>query len=326
MAPERPCARPLAPARPAELAVLTQWGIGLADFAEYFRRRFFGTALAFSVLTTVVSTLLLPVRRSVEGTSLALSFAVAGTILAAGVLALWHPAPFYARLSRSVWAQLAFVLLAATLVCVVRPLHSQLWLPACMMVALLATLTSPQRTLAYCALVLLANLVAHVAVGDLGRTPAVTIVGLWVGFPFWALLTGTAADRVVAYKCDVYVERTTPAPAPPPLRVRSWVLEDPPAPPEPTAPSIYERLTGRQREVVALLLAGQLGREIAERLCVSENEVSRIIKRAVKRVDAGNRHNLVALAAAEWWSGALDIQETVHNEFETWRFAARRTA
>jgi len=311
------------PARPAELATLSRWGIGLATFAEYYRRRFFGTALAFSVLTTIVSTLLLPLRRSVEGTSLAVSFAFAGTILAAGGLALWRPAPFYARLSRSVRAQLAFVLLAAALISVVRPLHSQLWLPACMMVALLATLISPQRTLAYCALVLVANLVAHIAAGDLGRTPAVTIVGLWVGFPFWALLTGTVADRVVAYKCDVYVERTTPAPPPPPLRVRSWVIEDPA--PEPPAPSLYERLTGRQREVVALLLAGQLGREIAERLYLTENEVSRIIKRAVKRVGARNRHDLVALAAAEWWSGAPEFDMKTDNEFETWRFAGERT-
>lgn len=84
-----------------------------------------------------------------------------------------------------------------------------------------------QRVVAYCVLVLLGNLAAHAIAGDLTTTPVVTIVGLWVGFPFWSMTFSVISDRFAAYllRLQWTLARSTQI-ANEPVRVTVWTDDD----------------------------------------------------------------------------------------------------
>lgn len=131
----------------------------------------------------------------------------------------------YRLLRRSVAFELAIVALAAVLVS--YPLRSELWWPSCALLMLVAILVPWQRVVAYCVLVLLANLAAHAIAGDLTTTPVVTIVGLWVGFPFWSLTFSVISDRFAAYvlRLQWTLARSAQV-ANEPVRVTAWTDVD----------------------------------------------------------------------------------------------------
>jgi DNA-binding NarL/FixJ family response regulator len=66
--------------------------------------------------------------------------------------------------------------------------------------------------------------------------------------------------------------------------------------PQRPSPEQLEELTVREREVMALVAAGMSNREIAERLVVSLATARTHVSRALRKVDARDRAQLVALA------------------------------
>jgi DNA-binding NarL/FixJ family response regulator len=66
--------------------------------------------------------------------------------------------------------------------------------------------------------------------------------------------------------------------------------------PQRPSPDQLEELTVREREVMALVAAGMSNREIAERLVVSLATARTHVSRALRKVDARDRAQLVALA------------------------------
>jgi DNA-binding NarL/FixJ family response regulator len=66
--------------------------------------------------------------------------------------------------------------------------------------------------------------------------------------------------------------------------------------PEPSNPKRFEELTGREREVVALVALGRTNREIAEQLVVSGATVKTHVSRSMVKLDVHHRAKLVALA------------------------------
>jgi DNA-binding NarL/FixJ family response regulator len=66
--------------------------------------------------------------------------------------------------------------------------------------------------------------------------------------------------------------------------------------PQRPSPEQLEELTAREREVMALVAAGMSNREIAERLVVSLATARTHVSRALRKVDARDRAQLVALA------------------------------
>lgn len=85
---------------------------------------------------------------------------------------------------------------------------------------LVATLVPVWRALAYCLVVLAANLTAHLVAGDLSETPAVAVIGLWVGYPFWSAIFAVTTDRLAAYILRLNAARARERRAP--VRVVSW--------------------------------------------------------------------------------------------------------
>lgn len=314
-------------ARPAAgLAVRS--GAELVELSERFYRGMFVGAIVFVGFAAIAALALLPLRDSVKADG------PPGTALLTGVIALVTPlavaraTAIYRRLRSNPRWELLLVAIATALI--VHPLRSELWWPSCALLMLIATIAPLRRTFAYCLVVLLANLLAHVIAGDLTETPAVSIIGLWIGFFFWTATFGVIGNQLTAHILRL---RMPPAPPrrPPPLRVRATVAsplpgrrETPSAPapvpdgnahgegpglPHPAgsvgAESRMARLTARQLQVVALLADGLRYRDVAACLAISERQVHRHVGNAIERAGVRTAVELVAVAVAE---GLVPVQ------------------
>lgn len=274
-------------------------GAELAGLAEHFYVRAFAGALAIVGLAAAAALALLPLRDSAADVSL-----TTPTVLLTAALAVAAPAlalraePLYRRMRRDVRVELVLVAMAAALIA--YPLRSELWWPACSLLMLVGVIVPLRRTLVYCVCVLTVNLVAHSLAGDLSETPAVAIVGLWIGFGFWATTAVVFTDRIAAFLMRLDVARTPEAVAlagdePADEHVAPALL---PARRETTDGERLQRLTARQLEVVALLADGLRYAEIAACLSISARQVQRHVAEAVARLGLRNANELVAVAVA----------------------------
>jgi DNA-binding CsgD family transcriptional regulator len=199
-------------------------------------------------------------------------------------------------------AQWSLALVAAAQISAVLPLHSQLWVPACALLALLGTMVSLPRTLLFCGIALCANLLAHVLVGDIPTTPFYVVFGLWEGLPFWTVLLSTVMTRFVRHLCDIYIEQ-----APPPafalVPVATSIAREHLQLPRTVTPveEVSRRMTVREIQVFALLIRGQQPGEIAKTLGIKHSRVSHLIKKAVDRTNTGNKAALIGKLTLEWW-------------------------
>lgn len=284
---------------------LVRCGAELVELSERFYRGIFVGAILFVGLSGLAALALLPLRQSAStGVPPPTAAAVALLVLFTP-LAVWRARDLYRLLRRHPQLELGLVLVAAALV--VHPLRSELWWPSCALLILVATIAPLRRSLAYCLVVLAANLAAHLVAGDLRETPAVTIIGLWIGYPFWTTIFAVTSDRLAAHILRLGTpparQRATP------VRVASWSAApaaDPsgddraaaPAAPAST-PDATEGLTARQLQVVALLADGLRYREVAACLSISVRQVQRHVANAVARLGVRNANELVAIAVSE---------------------------
>lgn len=292
---------------PRELAgELRAWSSRVVSLVEFVRLWIFRRGLALLVLATLLSTLLLPYRQAVAGSALTRALIIAGAVAGAASFMLAYSRASYELLSRSRLAQGALVLLAAALISVVLPLRSQLWVPACGALCLLS-LFVPLRSIALAdLLVLLANLAAHAIVGDLGDVRPVTVIGLWVGIPFWTILISVANERVVDHIFGLCLAQRPPSARS--FRVSAWVARSLDVLParslstERSVRGVAHRLRSKQKEAMLLLLGGFHNYESAPRLSVETGEVSRLISRAVKSAGADGKEQLSQMLAYDWWN------------------------
>jgi DNA-binding CsgD family transcriptional regulator len=104
-------------------------------------------------------------------------------------------------------------------------------------------------------------------------------IGLWLG-------RGNVRERIVTREVTVEVPVEAPAPA----ATGSFVLNQ---------AKIQElELTRRELEVLTLMADGLSNREMAERLCISENTVKTHCSRLFDKLGAGRRTQAVQLARA----------------------------
>ena len=294
---------------------IVRCGAELVELSERFYRGIFVGGLIFVGLAGVAALALLSLRDSTAGYR-------TGTVLLTAVLilvtplAVWRAAVLYQLLRRSLAAQLAAVLLSAALV--VYPLRSELWWPSCALLMLVASLVGLRRALGYCLIVLVANLAAHGVAGDLDDTPAVSIIGLWIGYVFWCSAFAVFTDRLAAH----VLRLNSPAPSRAEgtaIRVDADVtLASPEVTRKPTsddrvasesgAPTSdavlaggvsTARLTARQLQVVALLADGLRYDEAAACLAITTRQVQRHVSNAIERLGVRNANELVAIAVAE---------------------------
>lgn len=314
-------------------AELVRCGAELVELSERFYRGVFTGALVFLGLATLAALVVLPLRQPMGSTRFPATGVIAGGLLAlATPLAIWRRAALYRLLRRLPRMELVVVAAAAALVVVVFPLRSQLWWPSCALLMVLAVIAPVRRVLVYCLIVLTSNLAAHVLAGDLGNSPAVAIIGLWIGYPFWsatvAVVTGQMAAYLLGLNATAGAHRT-------PHRVTAGVTERPRDAPdsagrtraapasdesgeapnehhvttaadEPSAsgsdsgvPEKLARLTARQLQVVALLADGLRYREIGACLSISERQVQRHVADAAARAGVQSAAELAAVAVAE---------------------------
>jgi len=280
-------------------------GAEVVGVVERFRIGVFTGALATVAIAAAGALALIPARDSAQAVALTTPTVLATALLVlVAPLAIWRAAPLYWRLRRTPELLAVPVALAAALVS--YPLRSELWWPACALLMLVATLVSLRTALVACGAALLANLVAHALAGDLDTTPAVAILGLWVGLPFWSATASIFSEQIACHLQRLLIA------APPvdtgPMRVSSWT--EPEAPDGPQAPptllpgpspraSADSPLTSRQLEVIALLADGQRYAEVADCLAISVRQVRRHVENASARLGAGNANELIALAAAQ---------------------------
>lgn len=104
-------------------------------------------------------------------------------------------------------------------------------------------------------------------------------IGLWLG-------RGDERERIVTREVIVEVPVEVPAPAAPP----GFVLNH--------AKVEELELTRRELEVLNLMADGLSNREMAERLCISENTVKTHCSRLFDKLGAGRRTQAVQLARA----------------------------
>jgi DNA-binding CsgD family transcriptional regulator len=278
-------------------------GAELVAYCERFRRAIFVTCLVIVGVASAAALALLPLRSYPTGSGPSIvAVAAAGLLVLAAPIAIRHAAWLHRALTLHPRLQFSGVLLAAALVAAVRPLNSQLWWPSCAILIALATLVPLWRALAYCLVVLTANLVAHLTANDLDTTAPVAIVGLWVGYPFWSVMFAVVTDRLAAQLMQLNLRPTVPQR---PIRVTAWISGvpaggGPPRAPEDAQPgqtartNPLDRLTARQLEVAALLVDGLRYREVAACLSISERQVERHIANALNRLGIGNVNQLVA--------------------------------
>jgi DNA-binding CsgD family transcriptional regulator len=275
---------------------LVRSGAELVAVTEHFSIRLFRGAVVVVGLAAVAALALLPLRRSAGDVPWTTPTVVATVLLAAAApLAARHAQSLLRAVRRHRALELALVLLAAALVA--YPLRSELWWPSCALLMLVATAAGLSRALAYCGLVLAANLAAHAVAGDFDDTPAVAILGLWIGLPFWAALAALLAERFAAHMMRLNAARRR-APEPP-LRVPSTAAETPRTPARRTDETdALHRLTARQLEVLALMADGLRYDEIAACLSISAQQVQRHVANARERLGVASTSQLLAVVVA----------------------------
>ncbi len=284
---------------------VVRWtGAERVELSERFYRALFAAALVCVALAGLTALALLPLRAAV-GMAAAPTMALTGLLAVGGLLAVPRASAVYTLLRRNRWGERACVLASAALVS--YPLASQLWWPACALLMLVSILAPHGRTLAYCLLVLIANLLAHLVTGDLPQTPVVHVVGLWVGLIFWPLAFGLTADRLASHLLRLRAQPDAPE-ALEPLRVGAVQHAEPapsaPSSADPVLAPTLECLTLRQLQVVALLADGMPYAAIAARLSIGVGQVQRHVSGAVRRAGARNRTDLVVTAVREGLTAA----------------------
>lgn len=294
-------------------------GAALVALSERFSQGVFVGALCFVGIATLTAAAFLPLRDSAVNGQPPLSAVIASvTVIAFVGFALRYVGAVYRMLRVHPRLELLPVLLSALLLSVASPLRNELWWPACAILMLLATQAPARRALAYCLLVLLANLAAHVLSGSIDEISTVGIVGLWIGLPFWTAMAAIIPERLESFILRLNTTRAIP-PAPP-RRVHAWTTEGPTherSPRDdvgahaaqlavrsdvagsPGATGVTTRLTARQLEVVVLLADGLRYRDVAQCLSISPGQVHRHVANAVTRASVHSINELVAIAVAE---------------------------
>lgn len=292
-------------------AELEAWASEAVSLVEVVRLWIFRRALALFILATLLSAALLPTRQAVSGNALTRAVVIAAAVVATASFMLVFSRRSYELLSRDHVAQAAPALVASALISVVFPLHSQLWVPACGALCLVALFVPLRRIVVIDLLVLLGNLAAHAISGDLHGVRPVAVIGLWVGIPFWTILISIANERIVDHILDLCLEQ--PVPGANSLQVDTWVARSFEALPvrsvstQERSHGVADRLTSRQKEVMLLLLVGRRNYEIALQLGITRSEVSRLTSRATERAGADSKEQLCAMLASEWWgSGPVE--------------------
>jgi DNA-binding CsgD family transcriptional regulator len=177
---------------------LVRCGAEIVELAERFYRGIFLGITAFVGIAALIALVLLPLRAGSGGPPVS-GVILGSLVVLATPLALWRTESLYRALRRRMAAEVGVVLYAAALVAAVFPLRSQLWWPSCTLLMLVAVVAPIRRVVAYCLTVLAINLLAHVLSGDIAHTPAVSIVGLWIGYIFWSLTVAAVTDQLAAH-------------------------------------------------------------------------------------------------------------------------------
>lgn len=282
-------------------------GAELVELSERFYRGLFVGGVVFVGMAALASLAMLPWRESVDTAGPPITVIVTALIAALTPLAVWRAAALYRILRRTQELELLIVVVSAVLAA--YPLRSELWWPSCALIILLAILAPLRRALAYCLVVLLTNLAAHTIAGDLAETPAVAILGLWIGYPFWAATFSIISERFAAHVLQLATS-SSPA-ATEPVRVTAWVPSDPGASetntqnedtmaaPAAASGDVMSRLTARQLQVTALLVDGLRYREVAACLSITEHQIQRHVANAIARAGVRNANELIAIAVSE---------------------------
>jgi DNA-binding CsgD family transcriptional regulator len=177
---------------------LVRCGAELAEFSERFYRGIFLGMTGFVGLAALIALVLLPLRASSNGPPVS-GVILGSVIVVATPLAVSRTERLYRALRRRLAVEIGVVLYAAALVAAVFPLRSQLWWPSCTLLMLVAVVAPIRRVLVYCVTVLAINLLAHVLSGDIAHTPAVSIIGLWIGYIFWSVTVAAVTDQLAAH-------------------------------------------------------------------------------------------------------------------------------
>ena len=276
-------------------------GPELVEVSEDYYGGVFLGAIVFVSLASIFALALMPTRNSAPSSLPPVTVVLAALIVVAAPFALRYAAPLYRLLRRRQRLELVIVAVAAALVA--YPLRSELWWPSCGLLMLLAMLAPLPRALAYCFAVLLANLVAHVVAGDLDETPAVAIIGLWIGLVFWTTMFGVITDRLASEALRSNMPDDEDAPAGP-VRVQATVEVQQPAAdvggtsrPVPVVDParVANRLTARQLQVAVLIASGVRYRDIAACLSISERQVQRHVGDAIRRLRVKSAGELAAV-------------------------------
>ena len=288
---------------------LVTCGAELVAVSERFLHIVFVGALGFVCLSTFASVVFLPLRTSaIDGQPPATALAAGLAVLLLAAASMLRSRHVHRLLRRRVALQLAMIAIAAALVSVASPLRNELWWSACTILMLLATLVPLRRALAFCLVVLLANLAAHVAAGDAEKITSVDVVGLWIGLPFWTALAAVVPDRLAAF--ILRMNAASVGVAAPPRKVDAWIERDADPAPQRSSKAAAEpapadrdrvtgRLTARQLQVVALLADGLRYREVADCLAISPGQVHRHVRNAIARAGVATVTELVAVAVKE---------------------------
>ena len=307
---------------------LVRCGAELVALSERFYGGIFVAGVALVGLTALAALVVLPFRDvRPPGGALTPAVLAAGLLVALTPLAIQWARALYCILRGRRTAQVGLVLVAALLVA--YPMRSQLWWPSWALLMLLAIVVPLPRVLAYCSVVVAVSAGSHVAGGDLDELPAVAIIGLCIGYPFWCTAVALSTDRLAAHLLRLNATRQRPRPR----RVAAWTTRPPTdtaiADDAPEASVLgllagaagtdmgediaqavewtgksegdrpIDRLTARQLQVVALLADGLRYREVADCLSISVRQVRRHAENAAARLGAHGVYELCAVAVAE---------------------------
>lgn len=273
----------------------THAGLALVEVAARFERRAFTCALGLLVLACGASAALVPLRGAGVPAG-----GCAGVAAIASVVMFRARRMTFAVLTEGWAARLLLAFVAAGLVSLVPPLQSELWLISCTLLVTLAVVAGLRFALVACTVTLLANLAAHLVAGDLDSTPAVAVVGLWVGLPFWTATVGVLCELASRHVLLAHVgERALPQRSsfvPPPAAAA-------PAPPEsvsdPAPPLGDAGLTAHQLRILALLCDGLNQRQVAACLGITAGAVAKRLAAARERTGMVTTNELVAWAWRE---------------------------